>query len=107
MGRDRRVAIDVITSTFRVIITTDTPERGRWEISLNFSKSQFWHPTSDLCKLDHFVVSIKSFLNYISSQCIISFIRILREEDRENFGKYVMFHFVLNIHRASSDLKTF
>ena len=47
MGRDRRVAIDVITSAFRVIITTDTPERGSREISLNsfFIKSQFLQQT--------------------------------------------------------------
>ena len=33
MGKDRRVAIDVITSTFIFIITTDTPEGGSWGIS--------------------------------------------------------------------------
>ena len=59
MGRDRRVAIDVITSTFRVIITTDTPDGGSQEISVNFVLKSLWQPTSDLCKLDDFVVSIK------------------------------------------------
>ena len=53
------MAIDVITSTFRVIITTDTPERGSREISVNFVLKSLWQPTSDLCKLDDFVVSIK------------------------------------------------
>ena len=35
MGQDRRVAIHVITSTFRVIITTDTPEGDRRGISFH------------------------------------------------------------------------
>ena len=59
MGQDRRVAIHVITSTFRVIITTDTPEGDRRGISFH-PKRVLGANWEKMCKLDHFVVSIKS-----------------------------------------------